>query len=343
MDAKEAFYYTIKANNYSLGYIAYSNWGVDRNWVDLYASTFDNSNYQNARNDEFQKKAYSVKINNEINNGVNSCNFNKTFSIESWTTFGEFDFNKGYFPLDNEKLLRNIPDLFRINDIGFQISIGQITNYSEFDFILKMTVDDASKFINTRKDNNGKIDRNINVRIVYNVVNNKLKPTSMGEEKLTVFVHKIILNSNLNKSLGELTPIVKLNNRSDTIYFNSSWRELNKFELSNSKYYRIINYKNGEIDGAIKDYFISGAIQMVGYYTNEGTVQNGLFTYYYENGKMRSSVNFINGVKDGCEYEWREDGRCIDSSVAPGRNARCYENGKMDTYSKKCPCEGKDQ
>lgn len=59
----------------------------------------------------------------------------------------------------------------------------------------------------------------------------------------------------------------------------------------------------------VKAYFMSGELKMDGYYKDEAaTVPNGIFTYYYKNGKKESTGNFSNGMKTGVWQRFNPDG-----------------------------------
>lgn len=126
-------------------------------------------------------------------------------------------------------------------------------------------------------------------------------------------------------------------NSSETIFFNSNAEIINKEDSNNASYYRIINYKDGKLYGAVKDYYKNGKILMVGYYSNNigKGYENGQFTWYYVNGVVFQTCSYINGLLDGpyvecypsglkkasvaysmgnrygCEYAWNENGALI--------------------------------
>lgn len=77
----------------------------------------------------------------------------------------------------------------------------------------------------------------------------------------------------------------------DTIFFDDKWEQLDSRE--NALYYRIIEGKK-KFRYVVKDYYISGRIQMEGQYSNKKLKKkDGFFKYYYESGNL-SATGFYN-------------------------------------------------
>jgi hypothetical protein len=181
MTDKEIFFYTLRTSNIGpYAKIEYAGFSGPKTyqWVDFYASYFDNSNYLNSVNDEFKRVPYLTRIGNEMENGINAVDFNKYFYYFVKITIGRYDPNCGCFPLTKQVL----PPAYRLLDIkkvgnselsfdGSFVSfkIGGYLNSDDFDYSLKMNSSDAEKFIDSRKDIYGNINRTIILKVIYNV------------------------------------------------------------------------------------------------------------------------------------------------------------------------------
>jgi antitoxin component YwqK of YwqJK toxin-antitoxin module len=379
MTNKEVFYYLLRVNNTSPDAMAYTSYGFTTGnsslqWIDLYALAFDKDNYVMTSKDEFQRMPYRNKIFKEMNEGIKNVNLNKVFSLFAQTTFGTYDAYSGGFPLDRHNFLNYFPYLLYPKEMSYRIGVGNLFNFNDFDFILKMSSQVGQNFLSLRKDTRGNINRKINLKVFYNIID---KPGTQNEYKffMNIYVHKIEIYDG-EKLLGQCLPkynyfdkvnYVKLRAGSDKEFFNSDWQQIDVNDSQNASFYRITNYKDGKIQNPIIDYYISGAPQMVGNYSEYGDLRNGLFTWYYENGqkesevtylsgwregffrswhpngKKKEEVNFINDKQSGCDYQWDDGGNCIRGSTASwGDYAEYYENGVNQVGSSQCPCENQN-
>jgi TonB family protein len=111
----------------------------------------------------------------------------------------------------------------------------------------------------------------------------------------------------------------------DTVYFDRNWRQSN---IENARYYRVIsNDTSGEIQFTVKDYYISGHIQMAGTYRSiNPDFKTGGFRYWYENGQLQIKCNFLNNRLNGEYLEFYENGR--------PKISRRYVNGLIDGTEK---------
>lgn len=76
------------------------------------------------------------------------------------------------------------------------------------------------------------------------------------------------------------------------------------------KFYRIIkDYKLDKSSYAIREYYKSGVLQMESISkTKDGYSKEGEITYYYENGKKKSTTNYVKGRVNGKDAEWYDNG-----------------------------------
>jgi TonB family protein len=111
----------------------------------------------------------------------------------------------------------------------------------------------------------------------------------------------------------------------DTIYFNRSWQQSDK---EYAQYYRVIsNDTSGKIQFIVKDYYISGPIQMAGTYKSiNPDFKTGDFRYWYENGQSHIECNFLNNKLNGDYVEYYENGQ--------PRVSRRYAGGVIDGVEK---------
>lgn len=91
------------------------------------------------------------------------------------------------------------------------------------------------------------------------------------------------------------------------IFFDSEWNET---EEGKHTYYRIIEDYNIEKPlHRVLDYYRNDTLQMKGLTSSlEKIVKEGPYSYYYENGKKKSLVNFEDDKVLGKELRWYENG-----------------------------------
>lgn len=88
------------------------------------------------------------------------------------------------------------------------------------------------------------------------------------------------------------------------IYFDLNWKETT---IDNAMYYRETG-RDG-IFWHIKDYYLSGNLQMEGRYSSfNPDIREGYFIWYYENGQKYSEGNFKHGKREGLWTYWFPDG-----------------------------------
>jgi len=133
------------------------------------------------------------------------------------------------------------------------------------------------------------------------------------------------------------------------IYYDDKLQVLSNNDSQNASYYRVINYRNGSIYGAVTDYYKSGKPLMKGYFSDNNPSkghENGTFTWYYESGTVFQTCNYVNGAIDGAYVEYYPSGlkkSCV-SYVMGNRNGCEYswdEGGNASVYNKdyqNCPC-----
>lgn len=91
------------------------------------------------------------------------------------------------------------------------------------------------------------------------------------------------------------------------IYLDSTYTEATE---ENYKYIRIVEkYFQDKKIYVFKDYYKSKTLKMVGTSTDKDFLKReGQFVYYYENGKKKSAVSYVNSKKEGKEFNWYDTG-----------------------------------
>lgn len=120
----------------------------------------------------------------------------------------------------------------------------------------------------------------------------------------------------------------------DTIYYNEGWEMIDN--TKEAVYFRV--YANEKTNGfyELKDYFISGELQMSGQYTDIAHEdRTGEFKAYYENGQLNYIATYKNNRLEGTYESWYEDGT-VKSEVEYKRGRRVgeanyyFENGQLE-------------
>ncbi|MGV3630369.1 MAG: TonB family protein [Bacteroidota bacterium] len=146
----------------------------------------------------------------------------------------------------------------------------------------------------------------------------------------------------------------QLSAQSDTAYFNKSWVICSKKE---AHFYRLVSKQDSLL--FVRDYFISGQIQMTGLYvslnphyreghftfyhksgriSSEGAYQHnektGIWKYYDSLGKIKFSENFLKGKRQGETLLYYPEGSVkrkeiyVDGKLSTGN---CYTRSGQDT------------
>lgn len=99
----------------------------------------------------------------------------------------------------------------------------------------------------------------------------------------------------------------------DKIYFDSEWNICNRLDAS---YYRVMKLNDlGKPIGTVKDYYITGELQMEGYfssinnYDESKSVHDGICEWYYKSGVKYRESNYSNNLEVGKSTYWDEKGR----------------------------------
>lgn len=110
----------------------------------------------------------------------------------------------------------------------------------------------------------------------------------------------------------------------DTIYFDQNRYQTSKHEAS---YYRIVSIDTPRIRFMVRDYYLTGQLQMEGAYRSiNPDVKIGGFSYWYQNGVKHIGCYFKEGMLDGPYKEWYDNG-----SLKAERN---YIAGSLDGMEK---------
>jgi TonB family protein len=117
----------------------------------------------------------------------------------------------------------------------------------------------------------------------------------------------------------------------DTVYFDRHWKQCKK---DTALYYRQVYADMGKkVQFIVKDFYMSGKIQMEGTYKAiNPDVKNGHFIYYYQNGKKMSETEYLENQPEGEYMEWFANGNkksltTIRNGVLEGDYKTWSENG----------------
>lgn len=116
----------------------------------------------------------------------------------------------------------------------------------------------------------------------------------------------------------------------DTVFYDSNWNQCNPDAAS---YYRIIEIDTTEILFQVKDYYITGQVQMKGAFRSiNPDIKTGDFTYWHKNGQIWIKCTFEQGDLTGKYIEWFENGQIKTEST--------YKSGKLDGIEKQWDEDG---
>ncbi|WP_033960202.1 toxin-antitoxin system YwqK family antitoxin [Psychroserpens jangbogonensis] len=119
--------------------------------------------------------------------------------------------------------------------------------------------------------------------------------------------------------------------QNDTIWYDQEWNESTKI------YAEFFRPTPKKVKGKfiIKDYYISGKLQMEGPSVEQDTtVFDGEVTHYFKSGITQSTVNYLNGKPHGRATEFFEDGllkstSSFDNGSMNGEYKEYYSNGQL--------------
>ncbi|MCI5050858.1 MAG: DUF4852 domain-containing protein [Candidatus Pacebacteria bacterium] len=367
---EDAFLYFMKANSHKKGDKTNGGFGnVKRfTWFDVYIRTFMKYEFNQSINDEFKKQAFVQKANTQMDSRLRNISFDKTYTntIKGW--LGQYDFSKKGFPvkvqIENFKdVVKDAEDLF----IGF----NSIVNKDELPEFINIDSNKAQSIINSRKQANGKIDRTVYLKILYNVTKRKPKDKGSNGYKNTdlhIYVHKVdvYLDQYQNKLLGTIKPAIDWEDKINGIATLDG-----QVKLKNGEFTTVVNYENGKIVNPVKSYYANGQVRTIGtynylnapddyqikdgtqvswYYANGNLEQtayfndknkwNGELVRYYKSGKVKEIIEYKNGYKNGCYKEYFEDGRCKFKYGYQRQSQlfNAYKNDKFDSSNTSCKC-----
>jgi TonB family protein len=91
-------------------------------------------------------------------------------------------------------------------------------------------------------------------------------------------------------------------------FFDREWKVVT--DSSNASYYRVIEKKDSN-DFIMKDYYISGAIEMLARCSelNPKLRLEGTIIWYYENGNIKEKCDYINGDRQGDCFGYYQNGK----------------------------------
>lgn len=322
----QIFYYYLKVWNINI---------EDEGIVNSYGLNCDEINYNLSNSDEFNRTKYRSAIKNIIKTGINNIDFTNKFTLEGTAEIGEYNFEENFFPIKSwyfsdgwwYREQRN-------SGTSYEIVLALAVNIGDFNATIKMNADAAYKFIQSRKNNNGKIDRHVFLKVTYSILD-KVNPAYKDKYYFSTYIYSIDIYSDkaLSKKLTTIHPKteyfdkvhgIKVKDGEEIIFYDKNW-QITK-NKSDVQYYRIITYVDGILSNPVKDYYLSGKLQMEGSYANlyytYTESRNGPFTWYNENGQKMKEEYYTTGKLNGICKTWHDNGN-IATEVK-------YIDGQMD-------------
>jgi CHAT domain-containing protein/tetratricopeptide (TPR) repeat protein len=123
-----------------------------------------------------------------------------------------------------------------------------------------------------------------------------------------------------------------------TICYNEDWSIVS--DCKSATYYRLLTYKNDKPIGKVRDYFLSGKVQMEANLTADRPQEifEGKAIWYYENGKIATEVEFVNGLKKGREKSYYPNGVILSinhyvQGQKQGKEIKYDESGKPNNIN----------
>lgn len=108
-------------------------------------------------------------------------------------------------------------------------------------------------------------------------------------------------------------------------YFDYNWKECKKKDA----FYFRVKKKQPNKTFLIKDYYISGELQMIGNYLDKNCLsKEGDFFYYYKSGQLEQKVSYSKNLLEGPLYGYHENG----SISAEGEYKTGKKNGMFKYY-----------
>ena len=99
---------------------------------------------------------------------------------------------------------------------------------------------------------------------------------------------------------------IQITAQQDTLYFDADWH---RTEKANASFFRPLPLESEGDLYHVKDYFISGNIQMDGYWSNlEDEINQGKIQWYHENGQLLESRHYTNGKLNGESLVYSQNG-----------------------------------
>jgi len=123
--------------------------------------------------------------------------------------------------------------------------------------------------------------------------------------------------------------------QTDTTYFDEDWI---KTDFDNAVYYRCLKPEPGK-GYKVEDHFMSGKLQMTGYFTNhDSEKKEGVFVYYHKDGMKESEGEFKNDKKSGVWKQYNDSGILLSTENYIDGNAEgewvYYYSGTANVWYK---------
>jgi|AntDeeMinimDraft_4_1070355.scaffolds.fasta_scaffold08230_1 hypothetical protein len=157
--------------------------------VDSYMYIYRNDVWDRYRNDEFELQDKRDETQEIMKSRIASFDVGESFVINTSFNFGEYDFSNEMFPVEsigesayfNQRRYnsKSFPSTYRV----FFDNPGMIGD-------LKMNKEQAKSFLNSRKSSYGSVDRSINVKMEFVIIETKTNPKDLVAQFTKVTFYK---------------------------------------------------------------------------------------------------------------------------------------------------------
>ncbi|OFX18842.1 MAG: hypothetical protein A2033_06575 [Bacteroidetes bacterium GWA2_31_9] len=150
-------------------FIKLSSSDIDKN-KEEYLYRFLHETYKKNQNDEFEYNSDLQTAKTILKKNIEEIDTSTIYSIYTKLSFQEYNFEKEGFPLEGDTLVLKVVEpimrIFAHSKSDYNNIVLAFSNFRKFKFI-NINKDDAKKLIIRRKDNLGKINRDVYAKIFF--------------------------------------------------------------------------------------------------------------------------------------------------------------------------------
>ncbi|WP_203299398.1 DUF4852 domain-containing protein [Marinobacter sediminum] len=157
--------------------------------VDSYMYIYRNDVWDRYRNDEFELQDKRDETQEIMKSRIDSFDIGEAFVINTSFDFGEYDFSNGIFPVESIGESAYFSES-RYNSKSFPSTYRVFFDNPEMIGDLKMNKELAKSFLNSRKSSYGSVDRSINAKMEFVIIETKTNPRDLVAQLTKVTFYK---------------------------------------------------------------------------------------------------------------------------------------------------------